>query len=325
MALSILQRVVAPWSMILRQLREKGSASTFERLLISRHVADLRLIFYVSVGLSFVSVLAALANAVYHSDITSVTAFVGAVTLAAGTVLSWSYQTGSRRLGVVDLFASEISAICRVFAIVDLGPRVVAAYRQTKQEFAAAPHPAHVADLSKFSAAEDYTPVFDNEVADLEVLDAVVVNRVTEFYTYRKVMLDYMRRVANEKPFGTADRPDDDAWHVYMLQAIYMLFLASESGRLAVHELIEFEPNRAESEINILLTELPTYAFLVTAFGSQDVRGQRLALRRPDYLQLVPALYRRTVIEKDAHWARAKTTAAGLKVCFEQAFGRSMD
>src|SRR4051794_4032607 len=38
----------------------------------------------------------------------------GGVTAVLGLVLSCVYQTGSKRLGVVDLFACEISAICRV-------------------------------------------------------------------------------------------------------------------------------------------------------------------------------------------------------------------
>jgi hypothetical protein len=42
----------------------------------------------------------------------------GAIAVALA-VLSWTYQTGSKRLGVIDLFASEISAICRMSLIAD--------------------------------------------------------------------------------------------------------------------------------------------------------------------------------------------------------------
>ena len=36
-----------------------------------------------------------------------------------GAVIAWAYQSGSARLGVIDLFACEISTLCRVATVVD--------------------------------------------------------------------------------------------------------------------------------------------------------------------------------------------------------------
>jgi hypothetical protein len=47
-------------------------------------------------------------------DFTEWTTVFGTVTAAWGTIVAWGYQSGSKRLATVDLFASEISAICRV-------------------------------------------------------------------------------------------------------------------------------------------------------------------------------------------------------------------
>jgi hypothetical protein len=44
-----------------------------------------------------------------------------------GPILGWTYQTGSKRLGIVDLFACEIVTLCRVGAIVDFVPRLITA------------------------------------------------------------------------------------------------------------------------------------------------------------------------------------------------------
>ena len=109
---------------------------TFEQLGRSRHVADLRLIFSVTVIMMIVGVIAALAFC-YESQavtnwkelhqgggiwpwvllgfaaIVSSGPFVGAICMLGGGVLAWTYQTGGVRLGVVDLFACEIATLCR--------------------------------------------------------------------------------------------------------------------------------------------------------------------------------------------------------------------
>jgi hypothetical protein len=71
---------------------------------------------------------------------------------------------------------------------------------------------------------------------------------------------------------------------------IYMQFLMYESGRLAIGELIDFQPNRAESLVNILCSELVAYEFLQTRYEN-DYRGKRLRLRCEQYQKIVPALY----------------------------------
>ena len=40
-----------------------------------------------------------------------------------GAVIAWAYQSGSARLGVIDLFACEISTLCRVATVVDTARR----------------------------------------------------------------------------------------------------------------------------------------------------------------------------------------------------------
>ena len=40
-------------------------------------------------------------------------------------LLAWTYQAGSARLGVVDLFACEIATLCRVAAVIDMVQRYI--------------------------------------------------------------------------------------------------------------------------------------------------------------------------------------------------------
>ena len=48
-------------------------------------------------------------------------------------MLAWTYQAGSARLGVVDLFACEIATLCRVSAVVEMVQRYVDLFQRGPQ------------------------------------------------------------------------------------------------------------------------------------------------------------------------------------------------
>jgi hypothetical protein len=52
-------------------------------------------------------------------------------------------------------------------------------------------------------------------------------------------------------------------WHQAARNVVYMLFLGLESARRAIADLVEFEPERAERTIVILISELEAYRFFV--------------------------------------------------------------
>lgn len=309
-----------------RTLQERGTALTFARLCTSRHLQDLQWIAFLTLVLVFV----ALGIAIFTFDTTSISVnstIAGALAAAAAAVLNWIYQSGSRRIGAVDLFACEITVICRVCLVVNLAQLWVT--RAKKQhEYVTRAAPTISDDSSdvgatdaghrgsgKFTSEEHYTPVYDGQISDLEPLDVNVVTHVTEFYTYRKTMIDYLRAIAVTE--------DDKARDDLMTQMIYMQFLMYESGRLAIGELIEFEPNQAESIVNILCSELVTYPFLQNRY-KDDFRGDRLRLRREQYNEIVPELLDRINGATHPSWKKAQTTAPELrtrymKMCTELA------
>ncbi len=259
---------------ILRQLRLGKESSTFERLGRSRHVADLRLIFSVTVILMIIGVIAALAfcyeyqvvsnwKELHEGDgvwpwvkqgfaaIVASGPFIGAIFILGGGVLAWTYQTGSARLGVVDLFACEIATLCRVGAVVDMVQRYITLFEKGPQ----VGQPQVVdgetpSDTSRFTSQESYFPVFDSSVKDLQALEADVVKHVTAFYTYMKVMRDTLRKLADIKPPAAGGRLTDD-WHRAICSVIYMQFLGLESARKAIKDLVEFEPTQAEDMITV--------------------------------------------------------------------------
>src|SRR5262245_17105778 len=88
------------------------SGETIDRLLYSKHVKDLRLIVsictLVALGLIVLAVLDLLMKpAHWHWEFYK----VGVPLVFAGIsgVIAWCYKTGSARLGMLDLFACEIT------------------------------------------------------------------------------------------------------------------------------------------------------------------------------------------------------------------------
>jgi hypothetical protein len=199
--------------------------------------------------------------------------FFGPILAAFGALVAWAYQTGSSRLGVVDLFACEISTLCRVTTVLDAVTAMIArldtpASGASKGVGAGSAPPAR-----DFNSQEQYFPVFESNNKDLQSLEARVVINITAFYTYMKTVRDSMR--------GHAAAPD----------VIYLLYLALESGRKAVDDLVEFEPEQAERIIMVLISELKAYGFLRQKFGrADDVHYARLKLRECGYRKLISRL-----------------------------------
>lgn len=306
--------------------RKRDEASTFTRLRSSRHVAELRLIFYVAVTAALVaSSLAILIelevikggspNVYTWADTVK---FVGAILLAGSTIMAWAYQTGSRRLGVVDLFACEIATLCRVGTVVKFVPTMIDQYDAVGLTQKKAVHPENSAQALRFSSEENYFPVFESNSKDLQILEAKVVNNVTAFYTYMKATRDMLRQLAelrlNEGP--------PNAERTSLVNVIYMVFLSYESARRAIDKLVEFEPSHAENTIVMLFTELPAYLFLRKRYADEEfkdqIRMKRLDLRLPNYHKFIPALCNKVRGHADDEdWEKANSLVEGLEKEFE--------
>jgi hypothetical protein len=339
------------WQLALQRLGRHGSAATIYRLATSRHVADLRFVCGTTVCFVLATWLfayvfefwqkswqasKAASNAAATSDslvhfvlhwlwivtdsLVASFPLVGAVFALGCGITAWAYQSGSARLGIVDLFACEIATLCRVCTIVDVAQRYVRAFN-ADLDTRGPPDPATVARIrrafSHFAATENYTPVFDQNASALQVLDAKVVINVTAFYTYMKAMRDSLRTLANTDAPGT-NASAHDAWHEGLANVIYMQFLAFESARKAVRDLVEFEPNEVEITITILVSELCAYTFLLDQFGAaqqetgaEDFRHARLRLRREGYRATVARAYWRAQ-DGDRYWSQRAADAGAL-------------
>lgn len=309
----------------LRRLREDDAGVTMSRLLTSRHIADLQLLAFVVVFAFLGFSLVAMAMGYWqlrflqysdqwkplyaHHDqwwfwpvvfgdvVARCIPFVGAALTVGAGILAWCYRTGSERLGIVDLFACEITTLCRVCTIVDLTRTSVDAF-EGKSTL-----------TNRFDSAESNTPVFDACAKDLRVLCFNVITNITEFYTYWNSMRS-MLRVLAAAPTGveseTLNTPGkfslgavDGGRRPVVRDAVYMQFLAFESARNVVNDLIEFEPEQVANTITILLSELVAYEFLLEQFKAPDARQARLALRFEDYRKIVERLSQSTRVNVD--------------------------
>jgi hypothetical protein len=98
-----------------------------------------------------------------------------------------------------------------------------------------------------------------------------------------------------------------------------MQFLAFESGRKAIRDLVEFEPTQAEDMITILLSELVAYGFLREQFTG-DLRERRLAARDAGYRRDVPELYQLVKNGDGPQWAAAHDIADEMMRRFARVF-----
>jgi hypothetical protein len=240
--------------------------------------------------------------------------FILAIAAAGATVMAWAYQTGSKRLGVVDLFACEIATLCRVGTVVEFIPNMVAQYDLVGAKPKNAPQTEAPAQALRFDSEENYFPVFESNAKDLQILEADVVNNVTAFYTYMKATRDMLRQLSNLRLSGGPAEAERKA----LVNVIYMVFLAYESARRAIDDLIEFEPTHAENKIVVLFTELPAYRFLRNRFADgefkDEIRMKRLDLRLIDYQDFVPELCAKVHAHAGAEkWDKAYSLVTGLE------------
>ncbi|MEI9986550.1 MAG: hypothetical protein WDN69_27285 [Aliidongia sp.] len=312
-----------------RLLRTGEEAATIDRLFVSQHVRDLRLIVAMAQGgvllvlvfgllLSYESEVADNWSRIAESKtnwvflpvsldaLSKFLTFFGPVLAVYGGVLAWAYQTGSARLGVVDLFACEISTLCKVATVAGTAHRYIEAFAHLPMK----PPPSSAPPVNgrQFTSQENYFPVFEANNRDLQSLEARVVINITAFYTYMKSVRDSLRTLATVEALATSAEARSDAAR----NVIYMLFLGLESARLAVTDLVEFEPEEAERRIVILLSELEAFTFLCEQYRSDDMHYKRIMLRRPEYERLIPPLMREVETRRERELAAMPKPPPGL-------------
>lgn len=300
-----------------RLLKTGDRHTTIDRLFDSKHVRDLQLIIALSCVAFFLTgcvgaaiVVLKMLHGVWHWDDATVKCVTyGAPALVAlGGLVGWAYKTGSSRLGVVDLFACEISTLCRVTTVIETVRLAINRVDHPPAEHADRGK-THLHGISQFTSVEEYFPIFVSNNSTLQSLEANVVINITAFYTYMKTFRDSLRALAQIGP-GVAeahDRAAHGAWRTAAINSIYVLYLGLESARHALMDLVEFEPEQAERIIVVLLSELEAFHFLRGVyFEKDDIYNRRIELRVPEYREAVGKLIALAIRHEKARvWAPA--------------------
>jgi hypothetical protein len=265
---------------------DRTAASNLMRLLRkSNHVGDLRLIAGGSIA---VGVLVLAGPVLLHfagDDLQH--ALIAAIIGSIAAVMAWAYREGNARLGIVDLFASEIGTLCRVCAVVDLVDGYTKLYDDPTIK------------LRDGASEESYTVIFDNNSDELKVLERGTVGDVTAFYTYLRASRDGLRNLVRMQ--SRPEAPSLEEWRGAVQNLIYMFFLALESGRLAITKLTDDDHSRTDDVISVLLSEIPAFDFLLRRLDEDNFRRERILLRGDAYDRLVPDFVGRGLMQP---WSR---------------------
>jgi hypothetical protein len=244
--------------------------------------------------------------------------YIGTALTISGTIIAWTYLTASARLGIVDLFACEISTICRVSTIVDVATRYVDQYRKPANGITIPG--GEDKEPANFVSQENYFPVFESNSKDLQVLEAQVVIDITAFYTYMKAARDTMRKLSRvagsaSNSFQLSER--DKTLEILMK----MLFLGFESGRKAIQNLIEYEPTKTDVIIMILITELKCYSFLLDTQERTKTLYARIKLREPKYEEMIDEIRGKVKenAEQNGEWKKARAALPALATRYNEA------
>jgi len=339
----ILERIIS--IAVAPEVHRDDGAATLVRLVDSRHVADLRFLANSILLLFLVLAIGALVSnlareiiplmeqsrtiptlpediawnyfKVVLSAILDTTKFVGSILPLTIGVCAWAYKSASARLGIVDLFSSEIGTLCRVMTIVGMVERCTSSYERMSQPQDPGA-PANPVPASRFLSNEDYTSIYDGNAKSLQDLDVSVIADSTQFYTYYKSMRDCLRRFVDLRADCTL-LTNLDPVRQALIDVIYMQFLALESGRSAITYLVEYRPVLIKETITILLSEMLAYGFLMEHL-KDDFRYPRLEMRRTGYYTLFEGVRTETLNSSGHDWMKARTTLKELELRFAAVF-----
>ena len=325
---------------IVRQLRLGAESSTFERLGRSRHVADLRLIFSVSIIMMIVSTILALAFCFEHQVMTNwqevharesgwIWLRLGFAAIVDSGAFIGAYRRDRLRRARLDLPEGQRAA--RRGRSVRLRDRHAVSCRRGVRHGAPLYRPVRERPAGRAAACHRWRKPGRHHPLHLagELFSGVrrlgdgpsgtggrcrqARHRVLHLHEGDARFAAQARRSTPPEPGG----PHDDDWHRAICSVLYMLFLGLESARKAIKDLVEFEPKQAEDMITILLSELLAYGFLREQFRG-DLRQRRLEARDEAYRREIPALHRLVVVGAGPQWDAAKDLSAEMMRRFDR-------
>lgn len=253
---------------------------TFWRGLHSKHTRDL-------LGV-FVTVLAATVSVMFLIKPLSPPEIWGSQVLAAVVTSGLAafaaiFQLAKLRFSTVDVFSSEILARLRIMAADGSLRRLVMygdpLHVRLRQEQAETRPLESVLEPSK----ENYFENFFKRSSDLGALSSIVVDHVTDFYSFLMASRDALRDL--KATIDTFPNQTDEI-NARVTDVIFMIDLVAYSGLRALEELIETPAHQLHSRQIALCVGTHSSAFLADRIGPTDLRYEEVSRRRAQYVDL---------------------------------------
>jgi hypothetical protein len=243
--------------------------------ILSKHIRELSIIgaLALAVGVPLISFI--IIDGIENNDLDKWVPLAAAVSTVFSAIIGWAYQTGNKRLGVVDMFHAEILTLCKACQVSDLvGGEVFIHF-----------HPKLMRDSSTVS--EQYSTIYSQSAKELAALNQDITLNISQYYTLLQASREAYRLLGTPH-MGLSE---DDSWKERSITFIYFIFLALEAARSALAELIDDRDRRDEAVLIALLSEWFAYCFLLdqwhkTGPDAFDIRAKRIAAREENYIKL---------------------------------------
>ena len=267
-------------------LEDLYQQQSFWRGIGSKHSRDLLIIF-----IGVLTVTATVFNAIqeltqsafWNSQLLAAMLTSGLATFAA------IYQLSKLRFSTVDVFSSEILARLRILAADNTVGRIIldADPHHVELRFKQQASGRQASDSALAPSQENHFETFHRRSSDLGALSSIVVDHVTDFYSFHMAARDGLRDLTTTITNFPTER---DEIRARVVDVIFMLDLMSYSGMNALDVLIEKPAHKLHSRQVALSVGTQANRYLVENMSPTDHRYPEVTRRNAKYAKLVVAL-----------------------------------
>lgn len=198
------------------------------------------------------------------------------------------FHLGKLRFSTVDVFSSEILARLRILSadhsvariIEESEPQRVAALSERKRQ-------SQTSDSVLEPSKESQFETFFRRSNDLGVLSSVVVDHVTDFYSFHMAARDALRELSETIKFDPTNMKEVGA---RTIDVLFMMDLMGYSGLRALEELVETPAHRWHCRQVALSVGTRANKYLIEHLPSEDHRYPEVLRRTNKYVNLVTEL-----------------------------------
>ena len=262
---------------------------TFWRGITSKHTQDLVNVSILFAGIILLVGITIVADPKASEYLPLRPEVLAAMLTSFLAVYAGIFHLAKLRFSTVDVFSSEILARLRILAADDTVARIILESDARHVELAAKQSEEGKNSIHRAlePSTESQFETFFRRSNDLGVLSSVVVDHVTDFYSFQMAARDGLRELAATiVSFPT----ETDEIRSRTVNVIFMLDLMAYSGLRALEELIETDAHRLHSRQIALSIATRANRYLTENMSANDHRRAEVIRRHAKYERLVTEL-----------------------------------